>query len=159
MSSSNTFAIPAAAGAGAADPTDPVAGSGEGDSHGHGDGGGYAASSSPSPIADIPVISTSGLSREQLLSFPAFRIWFFTLQHSLSLQAHPSHEFNKSPYVLRKIDIQAVDYFGSGNRKRLGFIKFKADVSNDSGESLPGSVFLRGGSVAMLVSEIEIMII
>lgn len=27
----------------------------------------------------------------------------------------------------------------------------KADVSNDSGESLPGSILLRGGSVAMLV--------
>lgn len=27
----------------------------------------------------------------------------------------------------------------------------KAEVSNDSGESLPGSILLRGGSVAMLV--------
>lgn len=41
-----------------------------------------------------------------------------------------------------------MDYFGGG---RLGFIKMRADVSNDSGESLPGSILLRGGSVAMLV--------
>jgi ADP-sugar diphosphatase len=108
-----------------------------------------------SSAGEIPVTSTPDLSREQLLSFPAFKIWFSTLQHSLSLQRYPSHEFNKSPYVLRKIDIQAVDYFGG---KRLGFIKFKADVSNDSGESLPGSVFLRGGSVGMLVSSVAVAV-
>lgn len=108
-----------------------------------------AGGSSSTTAGEIQVNSTPDLSREQLLSFPAFRIWLSTLQHSLSLQRYPSHEFNKSPYILRRIDIQAVDYFGG---KRLGFIKFKADVSNDSGESLPGSVFLRGGSVGMLVS-------
>lgn len=40
-------------------------------------------------------------------------------------------------------------FFGG---ERIGFIKFKAEVSNDNGEKFPGSVFLRGGSVAMLVS-------
>ena len=30
-------------------------------------------------------------------------------------------------------------------------MKLKADISNSSGERLPGSVFLRGGSVGMLV--------
>lgn len=50
--------------------------------------------------------------------------------------------------MLRKVDVQAVDFFGGG---RLGFVKLKANVSNGSGESLPGSVFLRGGSVGMLV--------
>ncbi|PYI05285.1 hypothetical protein BO78DRAFT_408321 [Aspergillus sclerotiicarbonarius CBS 121057] len=88
------------------------------------------------------------LSREDLLRFPAFRVWLTTLQRSLSRQQHPSHEFSKDPYVLRKIDIQAVDYFGGG---RLGFLKLKAEVSNGNGETLPGSVFLRGGSVGMLL--------
>ena len=32
------------------------------------------------------------------------------------------------------------------------FVKLRAEVSNDAGEKLPGSVFLRGGSVAMLFS-------
>lgn len=41
-----------------------------------------------------------------------------------------------------------MDFFGGD---RIGFIKLKAEVSNDDGEKLPGSVFLRGGSVGMLV--------
>lgn len=91
------------------------------------------------------------ITRDQLLAFPAFKTWLSTLQKSLAKQkASPTHEFHKSPYILRGIHIQAVDYFGGG--KKLGFVKMKADVSNDLGESLPGSIFLRGGSVAMLVS-------
>jgi len=50
--------------------------------------------------------------------------------------------------LLRSIEVQAADFFGGG---RLGFLKFKAEVSNEKGERLPGSVFLRGGSVAMMV--------
>lgn len=95
-----------------------------------------------------PSTSDSSLSKDQLLTFPAFKTWHSSLQKSLAEQTSSTHEFHKSPYKLRKIDIQAVDYFGGG---RLGFVKMKADVSNDSGESLPGSILLRGGSVAMLV--------
>lgn len=75
--------------------------------------------------------------------------WHTTLLHNLDLQKSKDHEFNESPYSLRKIDIQSVDRFGGG---RIGFLKFKAEVKNDRGESLPGSVFLRGASVGMLVS-------
>ncbi|PYH41696.1 putative NUDIX family hydrolase [Aspergillus saccharolyticus JOP 1030-1] len=96
----------------------------------------------------LPVSSTADLSRDALLRFPAFRIWLSTLQRSLSRQQQPSHEFSEDPYVLRRINIQAVDYFGGG---RLGFVKLKAEVSNGNGETLPGSVFLRGGSVGMLL--------
>ncbi|PWY75161.1 hypothetical protein BO70DRAFT_364240 [Aspergillus heteromorphus CBS 117.55] len=97
----------------------------------------------------LPVSSAAQqLSRDDLLRFPAFRIWLSTLHRSLSRQQHPSHEFASDPYVLRKIEIQAADYFGGG---RLGFLKFKAEVSNGNGETLPGSVFLRGGSVGMLL--------
>jgi ADP-sugar diphosphatase len=49
---------------------------------------------------------------------------------------------------LRSIKVQAVDFFGG---ERLGFVKLKAEISNDNGEALPGSVFLRGGSVALLL--------
>ncbi|RAH47658.1 putative NUDIX family hydrolase [Aspergillus brunneoviolaceus CBS 621.78] len=99
----------------------------------------------------VPVSSTADLSRDALLRFPAFRIWLSTLHWSLSRQHQQQqspHEFSRDPYVLRGIDIQAVDYFGGG---RLGFVKLKAEVSNGSGETLPGSVFLRGGSVGMLL--------
>ncbi|KAF1990941.1 ADP-sugar diphosphatase [Aulographum hederae CBS 113979] len=84
----------------------------------------------------------------RLLSFPAFKNWISTLQHSLSTQQSREHTFHPSPYKLRKIDVQAVDYFGGD---RLGFVKLKADISNDDGERLPGSVFLRGGSVGLMV--------
>ncbi|KAK2751566.1 hypothetical protein FQN55_000287 [Onygenales sp. PD_40] len=97
---------------------------------------------------DFPVHLTPDLSQDQLQSFPAFKIWLSTLQRSLSRQANPSHEFHAAPYILRRIQVQAVDFFG-GNR--LGFVKLRADVSNDHGEKLPGSVFLRGGSVGMLL--------
>lgn len=36
-------------------------------------------------------------------------------------------------------------------RNRLGFLKLKALVEDETGDSLPGIVFLRGQSVAMLV--------
>lgn len=101
--------------------------------------------------SNLTVTTTPDLSQDDLLQFPAFRIWLPTVQRSLERQQNPKHEFHKDPYVLRKIDIQSVDRFKGG---RLGFVKFRADVSNSQGEGLPGSVFLRGGSVGMLVSAV-----
>lgn len=100
------------------------------------------------PGLNLRVNSTTDLARDELSSFPAFKTWLHTLQNSLARQSNAEHEFHDDPYVLRGIDIQAVDRFGGG---RLGFVKLKADVSNGRGEKLPGSVFLRGGSVGMLV--------
>ncbi|KAI5278634.1 hypothetical protein KEM54_004533, partial [Ascosphaera aggregata] len=99
----------------------------------------------------VPIkILCSDLEESQLHSFPAAKIWLSTLQHSLSLQkSNPNHVFHKQPYMLKSIEVQAVDYFG-GEKRRLGFVKLKADIRNDEGETLPGSVFLRGGSVGML---------
>ncbi|KAL8786186.1 MAG: hypothetical protein Q9213_002956 [Squamulea squamosa] len=102
----------------------------------------------PQSEPEVPVSLTSDLSEEQLLSFPAFKTWISTLQHSLSAQKHVSHTFHPDPYKLRKIDVQSVDFFGGG---RIGFVKLKADVSNDNGEKLPGSVFLRGGSMGIML--------
>ena len=50
--------------------------------------------------------------------------------------------------MLRSITVQAYDLFGG---RRVGFLKLTSDVSNAAGEWLPGAVFLRGPSVAMLV--------
>ncbi|MCJ1458853.1 hypothetical protein MMC28_009227 [Mycoblastus sanguinarius] len=97
---------------------------------------------------EVPVHLTPDLSKDQLLSFPAFKTWVDTLQHSLSTQQNKSHTFHSAPYKLRNIHIQSVDFFGG---KRVGFVKLKAEVSNDNGEKLPGSVFLRGGSVGMML--------
>lgn len=94
----------------------------------------------PNSEPEVPVHLTSDLSQEQLLSFQAFKTWISTLQHSLTTQQNKSHTFHSAPYKLRNIEIQSVDLFG-GNR--IGFIKLKAEVSNDKGEKLPGSVFVR----------------
>ncbi|KAJ5495163.1 hypothetical protein N7539_000279 [Penicillium diatomitis] len=99
------------------------------------------------PESHVQVKCDVDLSQTELNSFPAFKTWLSTLQTSLSRQSDASHPFHEDPYHLRQIEIQAVDRFGGG---RLGFVKMKAEVSNGSGEKLPGSVFLRGGSVSML---------
>ncbi|GAM87166.1 hypothetical protein ANO11243_051870 [Dothideomycetidae sp. 11243] len=95
-----------------------------------------------------PIHLPSDLSESQLLSFPAFQTWAKALHHNLSLQSNPSHPFHSSPYSLKSITIQSVDFFGNN---KPGFIKLQSSISNSSGSSLPGSVLLRGGSTAILV--------
>ncbi|KAK0671181.1 putative hydrolase [Cercophora samala] len=96
----------------------------------------------------IPITIPDGLSQDQVLNFHPFTSWLSTLTHSLSSQSTPSHPFSPSPYTLRSVKIQSFDLFGSS---RVGFLKLQADVRNDKNEWLPGAVFLRGPSVAMLV--------
>lgn len=105
----------------------------------------------PETNPPCPVRLTDNITQDQLLSYPAFKTWHKTILHSLSLQSNPTHEFSKSPYILREITLQSVDWFGSGDKKRLGFVKFQAQITNDNGEYLPGAVFMRGSSVAMLL--------
>lgn len=94
----------------------------------------------PNSKPEVPVHLIPDLSQEQLLSFPAFTTWVSTLQHSLSTQHNKSHTFHSAPFKLRSIKIQSLDFFG---RDRIGFVKLIAEVSNDNGEKLPGSVFVR----------------
>lgn len=99
------------------------------------------------PKTEVSIKLVEGLKEEELLEFPAFKKWITRLQSNLALQANKDHEFHASPYALRSITIQAVDRFGS----RIGFLKLSAEIKNSSNESLPGAIFLRGASVAMLV--------
>lgn len=100
------------------------------------------------PDTDVPVTLVDNISKEQLLEHPAFKNWIQRLQKNLSLQeTDPNHEFHEFPYKLRDIKLQSVDRWNS----RIGFIKFTATIMNAKGESLPGSVFLRGPSVGMMV--------
>ncbi|KAK7530268.1 NUDIX family hydrolase [Phyllosticta citribraziliensis] len=106
----------------------------------------------PNSTPPCPVQLPPDLSQDALLNFPAFKNWIATLQRSLSLQQRDEqHTFHAAPYALRRIDVQTCDWFGGGEGKKLGFVKLKAVVSTDAGEALPGSVFLRGGSVGMLL--------
>lgn len=98
-----------------------------------------------SPTVEVKLVPD--ITKDQLLAYKPFNEWLETLQSSLALQKSEGHPFNDDPYALQKIEIQAVDWFG----KRIGFIKFKAVVQNGKKEWLPGGVFMRGGSVAMLM--------
>ncbi|KAK1758676.1 hypothetical protein QBC47DRAFT_375453 [Echria macrotheca] len=101
------------------------------------------------PEFKVPITLPEGLSQDQLLSFHPFNSWLQTLQASLALQStNPSHPFHQSPYLLRSITIQAYDLFGP---RRIGFLKLQSKITTDKNEWLPGAVFLRGPSVAMLV--------
>jgi ADP-sugar diphosphatase len=103
----------------------------------------------PDVFPTVPVTLAPGLdlSKAQLLAFPAFKVWLKTLRSSLALQKKRDHSFHKTPYGLRSIHVQSVDFFGP----RIGFMKIAAEVTNDNGEKLPGIVLLRGGNVAMLI--------
>jgi len=97
--------------------------------------------------SSIPVVLPNNINETQLHSFSPFATWISTLTASLSKQSESDHPFHSSPYELQKIVIQSVDWFGS----RVGFIKLQAKIQNSKNEWLPGAVFLRGPSVAMLV--------
>lgn len=95
----------------------------------------------------------NNLTEQQLLSFVPFKDWLEGLQHALSLQANRDHTFYTLPYKLRKINVESAQWFSND---RLGFVKLNAQIENDQDGWLPGAVFLRGGSVAMLVSAREL---
>ncbi|KAK7976145.1 hypothetical protein PG989_014608 [Apiospora arundinis] len=88
------------------------------------------------------------LTKEDVLSFRGFVDWKNTLLENLKLQqTEKDHTFHSSPFSLKSVEIQSVDWFGS----RIGFMKIKSILSNDDGKDLPGICFLRGGSVAVLI--------
>jgi ADP-sugar diphosphatase len=97
-------------------------------------------------------------------TFPALQNWLTRLIANFKLQENESHPNHKHPYKLCELDIQAVDWFWknvSGKEDKLGFMKIQSRIETDpyihEGEKeeradwLPGAVFLRGGSVAILV--------
>ncbi|CEP19456.1 hypothetical protein [Parasitella parasitica] len=77
----------------------------------------------------------------QVMEFQPFKDW---------LQAFGEQQSQrKNEFVINSIDIQNIDYFKS---EKIGFVKFKADVSfKETGKSAPGIVFMRGGAVSMLI--------
>ncbi|KAF9691807.1 hypothetical protein EKO04_010410 [Ascochyta lentis] len=107
---------------------------------------------------------TSPSNTKAAFSFPALDNWLKKLLHNFDLQQNEAHPFHKHPYRLRAIEVQAVDWFWRGrpgNEDKLGFMKIQSRIETDSyiheGEEkpradwVPGAVFLRGGSVAVLI--------
>lgn len=84
----------------------------------------------------VPVTASCACNVEDVIKNPNFTYWFNKIDEGLSV---------------RSIDIQNVDFFGNG---KIGFIKFKSLVykaSNPEGRHIPGIVFMRGPSVAILM--------
>jgi len=102
----------------------------------------------PNLDKSIKVTLPHNLTEEQLRNFPAFKKWINTFTTSLKLQENKDHKFYSSPYSIKNIEVQSVVEFGPG---KPGFVKIQVTVKNNNEEWLPGAVFLRGGSVAMLV--------
>jgi len=50
-------------------------------------------------------------------------------------------------FVVKQITVQSVDMFGP----RMGFVKFKGDITDEQGRVIPSIVFMRGASVGMLI--------
>ncbi|PVH73193.1 hypothetical protein DL98DRAFT_57494 [Cadophora sp. DSE1049] len=106
--------------------------------------------SSFSGLIHLP--STLDITKDELFEFRAFRDWLNALKISLDSQEQADHPFRHAPYILQSITIQSVDRFGpSDGPTRVGFVKLVADIRNKDDEALPGIVFLRGGSVAILM--------
>lgn len=101
----------------------------------------------------VKVMLPENFTKSELLGFPAFDNWTRSLQHNLALQQDPNHSFHQYPYRLTKVEVQSVDKFETKAGTKIGFVKLKADVISDKPRAppLPGIVFLRGGSVAMLM--------
>lgn len=101
------------------------------------------------------------LDQDDILGFRPFNEWLSKLLDNLKLQEEPAHTFHGNPFALREIDVQSADWFGhidpqTGKSSRLGFVKMQVRVENEDQQDkkkdvLPGAVFLRGGSVGMLV--------
>lgn len=88
-----------------------------------------------------------------LASYEPFTEWVEQLNKSLKLQPVVGKDDENDPYELKSIHIQAVDLFGP---RKIGFLKYKAIIQNKQGNKgkpmiLPGIVFMRGGSVGMLM--------
>jgi ADP-sugar diphosphatase len=98
----------------------------------------------------VEVSLPAGITQEQFVGWKPFANWLTTFRKSMDLQTDSEHPFydRKERYSLKQIDVMAVDWWGS----RIGFLMMKTLVSNDQdAQPLAGTVFLRGGSVAILM--------
>lgn len=96
---------------------------------------------------ECKVTLIEGVNKELLEGFTAYKCWLSTLQNSIDLQKQEDHRFHKDPYRLEAINIESVTMFG---KSKIGFLKLSATIKNSKGP-MPCTVFLRGGSVAILV--------
>ncbi|CAM8946568.1 unnamed protein product [Rhodiola kirilowii] len=96
------------------------------------------------PGQPVQVVAAPGITDTQFrnaIDSSLFKNWLANMQSKSGILATGS-------MLLERVLIQDVDMFA----KRIGFLKFKADVCDkESGQQVPGIVFARGAAVAVLV--------
>ncbi|GAQ78439.1 Nucleoside diphosphate-sugar hydrolase of the MutT (NUDIX) family [Klebsormidium nitens] len=97
----------------------------------------------------VPVNGVVGLSESDLdaaVNSVPFQQWLKALGSKSGLLTLGGN--GGARVSLRSVLVQSVDHFG----KRVGFVKFKAEVVDEAtGKTLPGIVFARGGAVGILM--------
>ncbi|KAE9614178.1 putative ADP-sugar diphosphatase [Lupinus albus] len=92
----------------------------------------------------VHIVASPGLSHSDFWSAidsSLFKQWLRNLETETGVLADGT-------MALRQVLIQGVDMFG----KRIGFLKFKADIiDKETGNKIPGIVFARGPAVAVLI--------
>ncbi|KAJ0555579.1 putative ADP-sugar diphosphatase [Helianthus annuus] len=96
------------------------------------------------PTEPVTVVAAPGVSDADFrnaIGCSLFEQWLKNIQSEKGLLADGS-------LSLTQVLIQGIDMFG----KRVGFLKFKADViDKETGQKVPGIVFARGPAVAVLI--------
>ncbi|XP_057812219.1 nudix hydrolase 14, chloroplastic isoform X1 [Salvia miltiorrhiza] len=92
----------------------------------------------------VTVVAAAGVSESDFrnaIECSLFKQWLKNIQTENGL-------LSNGDMSLRQVIIQGIDMFG----KRVGFLKFKADVVHkQTGNKVPGIVFARGPAVAVLI--------
>lgn len=103
-------------------------------------------------IHPVSVTVADGLpidvNEEVLLKFPAFANWLRGLKENLARQSNKTHTWHDDPFRLQELKIHSVTMFGP----KIGFMNIEACLrKNHKPQELDRVVFLRGGSVAVLM--------
>ncbi|KAI8369640.1 uncharacterized protein BYT42DRAFT_617640 [Radiomyces spectabilis] len=89
----------------------------------------------------VPLKGASSDTLDKVLQFQPFKDWV--------QQFDKEQQKWKNEMKISSIEVQSTDVFSS---EKLGFVKLKADVKfKDTDSSAPGIVFMRGGSVSILI--------
>ncbi|KAJ1381322.1 NUDIX hydrolase domain [Sesbania bispinosa] len=92
----------------------------------------------------VHIVAAPGVSHSDFWSAidsSLFKQWLHNLQTENGVLADGT-------MALRQVLVQGVDMFG----KRIGFLKFKADIfDKETGKKVPGIVFARGPAVCVLI--------
>lgn len=92
----------------------------------------------------VEIIAAPGLSHHDFrmaIESSLFKKWLENMQCETGILTY-------GDMSLKRVLVQGVDMFG----KRIGFVKFRADVIHDeTGNQVPGIVFSRGPAVAVLI--------